>query len=99
MKAIFAVLMALVAFPAGAIELSGPATIQDGDTFRIGAQVIRLNGMDAPENGQDCERGGRSYNCGAKAETKLRSILRDGVACSGSGFDDFGRLLADCRAG
>ena len=72
--------------------------IQDGDTIAIGSQRIRLLGIDAPEDGQDCERGGRSYNCGAKAENALRSLLRDGVACVGSEFDDFGRLLADCRA-
>ena len=81
-----------------AIEISGTAEVQDGDTIRIGTQVVRLNGIDAPENGQDCERKGRSYNCGAKAENKLRSLLRDGVSCSGEQFDDFGRLLADCTA-
>jgi len=91
--------LSLTTFPGHALDISGPATIQDGDTFRIGAQVIRLNGIDAPENGQDCERSGRSYNCGAKAENRLRSILRDGVSCSGDRFDDFDRLLADCRAG
>ena len=72
--------------------------VQDGDTFKIGSQVIRLNGIDAPENGQDCVRSGRSYNCGAKAENKLRSLLRNGVTCSGQRFDDFNRLLADCVA-
>lgn len=100
MKHIFLSVMiwAAVATPAVALDLSGPAMIQDGDTIRIGSQRIRLNGIDAPEDGQDCERDGKSYNCGAKAEKKLRSILRDGVACSGSRFDDFGRLLADCQA-
>ncbi len=92
-------MMTAFSIPVAAMELSGSATIQDGDTLRIGEQVIRLIGMDAPENGQDCERNGRSYNCGATAENKLRSILRDGVICTGDEFDDFGRLLAKCRAG
>lgn len=92
-------LLALISLPVMALEISGTATIQDGDTFRIGAQVIRLNGIDAPENGQNCDKSGRSYNCGAKAENKLRSLLRDGVTCSGDRFDDFNRLLADCVAG
>lgn len=81
-----------------ALDLSGLALIQDGDTFRIGTQVIRLNGIDAPENAQDCERGGRSYNCGAKAENMLRSLLRGGVSCSGTDYDAYDRLLADCNA-
>lgn len=91
--------MALIACaPASAIEVSGPATIQDGDTFAIGAQIIRLNGIDAPESGQNCERAGRMYNCGAKAENALRAILEGGVSCTGTRFDDYDRLLADCRA-
>lgn len=94
---LFAVAAMLVASsPVQALEISGPAVVQDGDTFRIGRQVIRLNGIDAPENGQDCERQGRSFNCGAKAENKLRALLRNGVSCSGEQYDDFGRLLADC---
>lgn len=88
--------LGVFAHPLRALELSGVAAVQDGDTIRIGEQVIRLNGIDAPESGQDCERGGRSYNCGAKAENKLRALLRGGVSCSGEQFDDFGRLLADC---
>ncbi len=87
-----------MASPVHALEVSGHAVVQDGDTFRIGSQVIRLNGIDAPENGQDCDREGRSYNCGAKAENKLRSILRNGVTCSGERVDDFNRLLSDCVA-
>ena len=95
---LFAAVLFVTTSPAHAVEISGPAVVQDGDTFKIGSQVIRLNGIDAPENGQDCERSGRSYNCGAKAENKLRSILRNGVTCSGQRFDDFNRLLADCIA-
>ena len=97
-RSVFAAVLFSNASPAQAVELSGPAVVQDGDTIRIGTQVIRLNGIDAPENGQDCERSGRSYNCGAKAENKLRSLLRNGVTCSGDRFDDFDRLLADCVA-
>ena len=93
------VFSASVVTPAAALDLSGPAIIGDGDTFRIGEQVIRLNGIDAPENGQNCKRGSRSYNCGAKAENMLWSLLRYGVTCTGSTFDDYDRLLADCRAG
>lgn len=96
-RVLIILLVSTVSLPAFALDISGRAMIQDGDTFRIGGQVIRLNGIDAPENGQDCKRGGGSYNCGAKAENKLRSILRDGVTCSGDRFDDFDRLLADCN--
>lgn len=37
------------------IETAGPAVIVDGDTIEIGAQAIRIHGIDAPETGQKCQ--------------------------------------------
>ena len=31
-------------------QLSGAATVTDGDTLRIGAERVRLHGIDAPES-------------------------------------------------
>ena len=84
--------------PALALEISGVAIVSDGDTITIGNQKIRLNGIDAFENGQDCTRSGRSYNCGAAAENALRSMLRAGASCTGSEYDGYDRLLATCRS-
>ena len=39
---------------AGAVEVSGPARIIDGDTLVIGETTIRLHGIDAAETGQRC---------------------------------------------
>ena len=91
---------ALLSAPVDAMEISGPAVLTDGDTLAIGGQVIRLHGIDAFENGQDCTKRGRSYNCGAESENALRKMIggRD-VSCVGSDFDDYSRLIAICDAG
>lgn len=89
---------ALPVTPASALELSGIPEISDGDTLRIGDQKIRLHGIDAFENGQDCERGTRRYNCGAAAENALRALAKDGLTCQGDSVDGYDRLIAVCRA-
>ena len=92
--------LALLSTQVSAIEVSGPVRMMDGDTFAIGGQVIRLHGVDAFENGQDCTKGGRSYNCGATALNALRGLVgTDTVHCSGTVFDDYDRLIGVCHAG
>lgn len=90
----------LLAGDAFAIELSGPAKIKDGDTLAVGTQVVRLAGVDAFENSQNCNSAsGRRYNCGAKAENFIKSLTRGGVVCSGTVYDRYDRLIAHCQAG
>ncbi len=67
--------LAFLSAPVAALEISGPARMMDADTFEISGQVIRLHGVDAFENGQDCTKGGRSYNCGAAALNALRGLI------------------------
>jgi len=93
-----AIALFLWATPTLALDLSGAAIITDGDSLIIAGQKIRLNGIDAFENGQDCTRSGRSYNCGADAENALRSMLRSGASCTGTEYDGYDRLLATCRS-
>ena len=82
-----------------AIEVSGPARVIDGDTLVIGSQVIRINGIDAPEDAQNCsDHSGGSWSCGAKATTALRRLSADRVQCKGDEFDTYQRLIATCFA-
>ena len=81
-------------------EISGTARVIDGDTIALGSQVIRLYGIDAPENAQDCQRGnGQTYNCGAVAESALKALLTQRVSCSGTEHDRYRRLIGTCTSG
>jgi endonuclease YncB( thermonuclease family) len=74
----------LCASPTFADNLSGQASIIDGDTLEIHGTRIRLLGIDAPESSQLC-RGEDSlqYRCGAKAANELDAfIARRPVDCS-----------------
>lgn len=86
-------------FPA---ELSGIATVIDGDTLEIASRRIRLGGIDAPEHGQLCrDFNGRSYDCGAEATQALRGFIADTgeVRCAISERDHYDRMIGDCRRG
>jgi len=84
---------------AGDIAFSGPARVVDGDTLIIGSQSVRIEGIDAPEDGQNCSRAnGRQWACGAQATRRLRQLSAKGVSCVGSEFDAYDRLIASCMA-
>lgn len=81
----------------GGRSLSGQATVVDGDTLRLGEVTIRLEGLDAPEMRQSCEREGRSYRCGVVARDALGERLREGsLVCRVVGRDRYRRSLARC---
>ena len=66
----------ITATPALSADVSGKPTVLDGDSIVINSVTVRLHGIDAPENGQDCQRAnGRKYNCGAEAENHLKRLL------------------------
>lgn len=92
----FFISVLLYTLPAFALDLGGEVRLTDGDTLVIDGQIIRLEGIDAFENGQNCTRNGKSFNCGAAAENALRDLVDGPVQCSGDEFDDYGRLLARC---
>jgi endonuclease YncB( thermonuclease family) len=78
--------------------IRGTATITDGDTIRLGPVSIRLEGIDAPEAGQQCTgTDGRPWACGAAA-TKYAAELAGGntVECTIIGLDKYHRLLGTC---
>ena len=95
------VLIGLVlALPAQADVLLGQARVIDGDTLAIGAQKVRLFGIDAPEHDQLCKdaRGG-DWPCGQAARDRLVALSAGTVRCAGGDHDRYGRLLGICSAG
>lgn len=75
--------------------------VLDGDTFDLDGERIRLEGIDAPEIEQICNRAsGEPYACGVRATAALKRLLKSGpVACRKDGEDRYGRTLAHCTAG
>jgi endonuclease YncB( thermonuclease family) len=81
--------------PAHVAEIRGVARVTDGDTLRVGAERIRLFGIDAPETGQRC--GG--WDCGAAATSRLADLVGgDTIRCAPRDRDQYGRLVAVCTA-
>jgi endonuclease YncB( thermonuclease family) len=81
-------------------EVSGRASVTDGDTLRIGAERIRLHAIDAPETGQRCGAGADAWDCGAAATARLEALTAGGpVRCLGRERDRYGRLVSVCSVG
>ena len=94
-----ALLAVTVAFP-GQAQISGSASVTDGDTLRIGAQKIRLHGIDAPESKQTCRAGGKTWRCGGAATRAFRErIAGRTVACDERDRDKYGRIVPSPRIG
>jgi endonuclease YncB( thermonuclease family) len=79
-------------------DLTGQASIIDGDTLEIHGTRIRLWGMDAPESSQLC-RGEDSllYRCGAQAANDLDAFIAGRpVSCIPISLDQYRRTVATC---
>ncbi len=73
------------------------AAVVDGDTLATGSDRLRINGIDAPEVGQACEQGGRTYDCGAAARAAMMRILGQGdLTCETIGIDQYRRRVVRC---
>jgi len=97
-------ILILVAFcastPALAGEISGRASVIDGDTIEIHGQRIRIIGIDAPESRQICteKATGAETRCGQKAAFWLSNfIAAHPVTCVEEGRDRYNRSLARCQ--
>jgi endonuclease YncB( thermonuclease family) len=79
-------------------RLTGIAHVVDGDTIDVAGRRIRLEGIDAPETGQTCERRNREpWACGTDATGLLLQLVgRAEIACVVRGSDVYGRALATC---
>jgi endonuclease YncB( thermonuclease family) len=81
-------------------ELTGQASVIDGDTLEIHGTRIRLWGVDAPESSQLCRgEDGLQYRCGAQAANDLDSFIASRpVNCLLISLDRYGRTVATCSA-
>jgi endonuclease YncB( thermonuclease family) len=82
-------------------DMTGQASIIDGDTLEIHGTRIRLWGVDAPESDQLC-RGEDSlqYRCGAKAANDIDAfITKRPVTCIPISLDQYGRTVASSVGG
>ena len=90
---------ALALAPVSALaELSGPATVIDGDTIEVDQERVRLHGIDAPERAQSCGVENNSWPCGRDAGRALaKRIAGQRVLCEEKARDRYGRSVAVCR--
>jgi endonuclease YncB( thermonuclease family) len=80
---------------------AGQTVVLDGNTLRVGDQVVRLQGIVAPPRGSTCQDAGQgTVDCGTAAANALASLVRGkAVDCAISGHDARGRPEALCTAG
>jgi endonuclease YncB( thermonuclease family) len=90
------VLGACGASPVVEASMSTPVVV-DGDTLTLDGVRVRLWGVDAPEQGQTCERDGQVYGCGQAASQALRVWLdQRPMSCVEVEKDQYGRSVARC---
>lgn len=100
MRSPLAALLALLAFPACAQDVSGTARAVDGDSLDFGGIAVRIHGIDAPELAQTCERSGAQWACGRDAASRLAELVARGpVTCQQRDYDDHGRVVSSCSVG
>lgn len=89
------------AIPAAGQRGPQPVHLSDGDSFALGGERYRLQGIDAPELHQECkDSSGRNWPCGTRARAELRRIIgTNPVRCRTISTDRYGRNIAVCEAG
>jgi endonuclease YncB( thermonuclease family) len=93
-------LIGVIALAAVSTQFTGVAHVVDGDTLRVGAERIRLSGVDAPELKQRCGLGALQVPCGALAADWLKTRIEGRrVDCASSERDRYDRMIAICRIG
>lgn len=81
-------------------EILGKVRVVDGDSLEVGGQLVDLFGIDAPEETQTCEAGGREWQCGREAAFALAfETAEHWVSCDEVGRAASGAVLGLCRVG
>ncbi len=81
-------------------DITGRATIIDGDTIEISRQRIRLFGIDAPEGRQRCTANGKPWRCGKQSTFALAGFIgKAWVRCVEKDRDRYKRIVAVCYLG
>ena len=95
-----AILLLLVNAAPAYAQITGTATVTDGDTLRIDDTRIRLHGIDAPEAAQTCIIEDTVWHCGGEAALALAHLVADHtITCRQRGIDHYQRIIAECFAG
>lgn len=90
----------LIASPPVHADISGQASVIDGDTIEIHGQRIRFFGIDAPESSQTCKLSDKEYRCGQKAAFALDELIsKKTVHCKEKDKDKYGRINGECFTG
>lgn len=80
-------------------DLEGRATVVSGDRLRVAGRSVVLDGIEAPETGQSCQRKSGRWRCGASAKDALGALVRGRrVTCEVLGEDDDGSSRARCSS-
>jgi len=91
-------ILLLLSFKVVAGEISGVASIIDGDTIKISKKSIRFYGIDAPEKKQKCIKNSKKYNCGqAATDALIKKIQGKQVICKvQKKLDRYKRYIGIC---
>lgn len=97
---VFCSLVGPAASTAYAQDLTGQASVIDGDGIEIHGNRIRLHGVDAPESGQFClDEDSKQWRCGQQAANALADFIKQSpVSCQKKDTDRYGRMVAVCSA-
>ncbi len=98
---LLAALLLCMAVPPAAAEVTGRASVVDGDTLEVRGTRMRLHGIDAPESDQSCRRtDGTAWRCGQQSALALDAMIEARpVRCVPRSTDRYGRTVAECWVG
>lgn len=99
-RTVIALAIGIAAIGSAAAEtVTGVPRIVDGDTVEIGAEKVRLSGVDAPETDQAClDAKGARFPCGVGARDALEHRYGGKPwRCEGTTRDQSHRLVGRCE--